>query len=341
MCPYCGAISGTELSAQQEICEHDLEEALRDSSEKSQGWGKERAAVKCRGCDAVSVFEVARVGQRCDFCGSTLLIALEDTGAVIVPESLLEFQVPEVRVRELLRQWYGSRWFAPGALAKGALTDVVRGIYIPYWTFDAKVDAQWWALSGYHYYETESYSDSEGRIQKRQVRKTRWEPTSGSLSHRFDDALVPGSKGVDAELLLKIEPFPTLTHLRPYDPGYLAGWVVEQYQVDLASAAQQSGERMREEVREMCAQRVPGDTHRSLEVDANFSEQTFKHVLMPVWIVTYTYGSVSYQVVVNGYTGAIGGRYPLSWAKIGVLVAVVLLALLMWYFSMETAGGSR
>ena len=34
----------------------------------------------------------------------------------------------------------------------------------------------------------------------------------------------------------KIEPFPT-HELVPYDPGFLAGWVVEQYQIDLVNAA--------------------------------------------------------------------------------------------------------
>src|SRR5581483_3428305 len=64
--------------------------------------------------------------------------------------------------------------------------------------------------------------------------RTRWEYSSGSLDHFFDDELVPASKGVPAPLLGKIEPFPTTTDLKPYDPGFLSGWVVEQYQIDLS-----------------------------------------------------------------------------------------------------------
>ena len=66
------------------------------------------------------------------------------------------------------------------------------------------------------------------------------------------------------------------------------------------------------------------DTHRDLSVNADFSQQTFKHVLVPVWLLAYTYGSQSYQVVVNGYTGSIAGRYPKSWAKITLLVLAIL-----------------
>ena len=42
-------------------------------------------------------------------------------------------------------------------------------------------------------------------------------------------------------------------------------------------------------------------------VDTQFTGCTFKHVLVPVWLVRYTYGHRVFQVVVNGYTGR-GGR---------------------------------
>ena len=124
------------------------------------------------------------------------------------PESLLEFKIPETQVREKIRAWYGSRWFAPNALKSRALTDTVHGVYLPYWTFDAQVHADWTAEAGYHYYETETYTDAQGRTQSRQVQRTRWEPAAGSIDHFFDDELVPASKGVEPQLLRQIEPFP-------------------------------------------------------------------------------------------------------------------------------------
>jgi hypothetical protein len=64
-------------------------------------------------------------------------------------------------------------------------------------------------------------------------------------------------------------------------------------------------------------------------VDARFRDQTFKHVLAPVWLMTYVYGGKSYQVVVNGVTGAIAGSRPWSWIKITLLVLVALLIVLL------------
>jgi hypothetical protein len=332
VCPYCGTVSPAQKDpVTGQVQEHDLAAALRDAPDSARGWKAERISVKCQSCQAISVFDPTRVAQRCDFCGAAQLVPYEQTRAPISPESLLPFKLSEPAVRDVIRSWYGRLWLAPNRLKSKALTDTVRGIYVPYWTFDAQADAAWTAESGYYYYETEYYRDSSGNTASRQVQRIRWEPTSGEIHHFFDDALVAGTRGVDPELLRSVEPFPT-KELTPYDARFLAGWVVEQYQVDLRAAAQRSRQEMDAQLRQLCASQVPGDTHRNLQVEAEYSAQTFKHVLCPVWLLTYVYGPRSYQVVVNGYTGLVAGRYPKSWVKILflVLAALAFAATTIW-----------
>ena len=113
-------------------------------------------------------------------------------------------------------------------------------------------------------------------------------------------------------------------------PGYLAGWTVERYQIDLVAAAQRSrAADGRRAARSCAAQQVPGDTYRNLVVDATFSDQTFKHILAPVWLMTYVYGATSYQVVVNGVTGTMAGSRPWSWIKIALLILAILMILVL------------
>jgi DNA-directed RNA polymerase subunit RPC12/RpoP len=325
VCPYCGTVAPGKLDeAAGEIIEHDLVAALREIPSDKRGWKAEKTSVKCQSCQAISVLDASVVGQRCSFCGSAQLVPYEQIKAPISPESLLPFKISESQVRDSIRQWYGSHWLAPSKLKNSAHTDTVRGVYLPYWTFDAQARADWTAESGYYYYETETYTDANGRSQTRQVQKTRWQPSSGSLDHFFDDELVPASRGVNGELLRKIEPFPT-KELVPYDPSFLAGWVIEQYQIDLIAAAQNARKQMEQELEGMCDAEVPGDTHRFLNVDADFSGQTFKHVLFPVWLLTFRYGAENFQVLVNGYTGTISGKYPLSWVKIFFLILGILI----------------
>jgi hypothetical protein len=203
-------------------------------------------------------------------------------------------------------------------------------VYIPYWTFDAHAVCPWEAEAGHYYYTTESYREG-GQTRTRQVRHTRWEPASGEVQHFFDDEPIPGTHGVSSALLKQIEPFPT-TDLVPYDTAYLSGFVVEHYQVVLFDAAEQSRSTMTGELREMAAGQIPGDTYRNLQIHPVFSGQTFKHILVPIWLLIYNFGSKPYQVVVNGSTGRMAGEYPKSLWKILLLVllAIIVVLIVMW-----------
>jgi hypothetical protein len=329
VCPYCGtSVPGKPATDGSGIVEHDLAEALRSAPDERRGWQEEKISVKCQSCQAITLFTPGRVAQSCDFCGSPAIIPYEETKEAIRPESVLPFKIDTSRVRDDIRKWYGSRWFAPNRLKNGALTDTLKGIYLPYWTFDAQADAQWTAESGYHYYVAENYTRSDGRTETRRVQKTRWEPSHGQLHHFFDDQLVPGTTGVHPELLSQIEPFPT-NELLPYDPSYIRSWIVERYQVDLGQAAERSRQQMDGELRDLCARQVPGDTHRNLQVQATYSDRTFKHILLPIWLVSYLFGTKSFQVLVNGYTGKITGERPYSWIKITLAVLLVVFILLV------------
>jgi len=54
-------------------------------------------------------------------------------------------------------------------------------------------------------------------------------------------------------------------------------------------------------------------------------------LLVPVWLVSYTYGSKSFQVLANGYTGALAGERPYSWIRMFFAVlGAILLALIVF-----------
>ena len=86
----------------------------------------------------------------------------------------------------------------------------------------------------------------------------------------------------------------------------------------------------------LCAQQIPGDTFRNLAVSADYSAQTFKHILAPVWLLSYTYGARGFQCAMNGVTGTIRGEYPKSPWKVALLVLVILIVV-----AIVLATGSR
>src|SRR6185312_316557 len=192
VCPFCGTESPAQLTAGGTIVEHDLVAALRAIPDAARGWRTETRQVRCQSCNAISVLDPSRQAQTCAFCGSAQLVAYTETKPAFRPESVLPFRLSDAQARDGIRAWYGRLWLAPGALKRRALTDTVRGVYLPYWTFDAEVEADWTADAGHYYYESETYVVN-GETRTRQVQRIRWEPAAGHVSHFFDDDLVCAS----------------------------------------------------------------------------------------------------------------------------------------------------
>ncbi len=326
VCPFCGTESPYVFDRETgKVAEIDLVKALRELPEEERGWQTATRSVQCQSCRAVMVFDPTRVGQNCEFCGSPALVDYQEIKSPIRPQGVLPFKVDRNKVRDDIRHWWRSKWFAPGRLARAALVDTVHSLYIPYWTFDATAHCPWEAEAGYYYYVDVEGRDSQGKRVVRKERRTRWEPASGTVNHAFDDEPVPGTQGLPLDLLRQVEPFPT-QEVVPYDTAFLSGHVVEHYKVVLLEAAERSQQQMHQALERLCAQQVPGDTHRNLRIFPTFSGRTFKHVLVPIWLLTYNYGAKAFQVIVNGYTGKIAGKYPISWWKV---LLVILLALIV------------
>jgi hypothetical protein len=202
------------------VGENDLAAALAATKDVPDTWKEQHRSVHCQSCRAVMVYDAARVGQNCEFCGSPALLAYQEIKSPISPKGVLPFKIDRNRVRDDIRRWWRSKWLAPNKLSKSALVDTVHSIYIPYWTFDAHAHCPWDAEAGHYYYVSVEGRDSKGNSVVRQERRVRWEPASGVVEHTFDDEPVPGTMGVDSSLLRQVEPFPT-GECVPYDTAFL------------------------------------------------------------------------------------------------------------------------
>ncbi|MCC6644200.1 MAG: hypothetical protein IT374_01340 [Polyangiaceae bacterium] len=305
------------------------------------GLGVQLQAVQCNSCGAtVNMGPEERAGA-CSFCASPMVVTVAAGANLISPESLVPFQITKDHATSGFNVWLKGLWFRPSDLAKLAKLDKVQGVYVPYWTFDADVRSDWTAERGWNYQETEWYTDSQGNQQSRTVTKTRWEHASGWRQDHYDDVLVCASKGVPAELVDKLTSFQT-THLVAYSPGYLAGWKAEAYVVQLPDAWSQGQKKIFTEQEKKCGSDVGGDTHRALVVQNHTGNETFKHVLLPIYVAAYRYGDKPYQVLINGQTGEVVGKAPWSVLKIALAVLAALafcaaMAALVMYFQHEPA----
>lgn len=334
-CPYCGF---QQDIAQQQVHpaagggrEIPLEEGFRLAQ---RGWGTPVTQVACGDCGATVNVPPGEQTAKCAFCGSHKVLAQESLGTAIRPESMVPFKVDKALANKTFADWLGSLWFRPSDLKKMAKLHEMGGVYVPFWTFDAWVQSNWTADAGYHYYVTEYHTDQEGNQQSRQVQHTRWEFASGWRRDFFDDVLVCASRGLPQNLVAKFETFDT-KQLTPYQPHFLAGWRAESYAIDLMPAWGSAQGSMSNAQEGRCSSDVPGDTHRNLSVNNQFSYVTFKHVLLPIWIAAYRYNDKPYQFLVNGQTGEVVGHAPWSFWKIFLTILGVIAVAVVGYLIYE------
>jgi DNA-directed RNA polymerase subunit RPC12/RpoP len=315
------------------IVEYKLEDGLARDAER--GYGLETRTVSCQNCGAIVSLDIHLVATHCSFCSSNQVLELKDHRQVIRPESVVPFSIDEKVIQDLFSRWVRSLWFRPNALKRLARVSEVRGVYIPYWVFDATVHSDWQALAGYYYYETEHYTErgADGRMEHktRQVQKVRWVPAAGSRTDLYDEFLICASKGLSQELAARLQTFDTAS-LKPYEPEYLVGWCAEEYQIGLNDSWQRAVALIEEEQMRRCSGDVPGDTQRGLHVQNEFSDERFKHVLLPIWISAYRYRDKTFQFLVNGQSGEVQGKAPWSAWKITFLVLFILIVvgIMIW-----------
>jgi DNA-directed RNA polymerase subunit RPC12/RpoP len=316
------------------IVEYKLEDGLARAAER--GYGLETRTVSCQNCGAIVSLDSHLTATNCSFCSSNQVLELKDHRQVIRPESVVPFSIEAKVIHDLFSRWVRSLWFRPNALKRLARVSEVRGVYIPYWVFDATVHSDWQALAGYYYYETEHYTErgADGRMEHktRQVQKVRWVPADGSRTDVYDEFLMCASQGLSQELAARLRTFDT-SSLKTYEPAYLVGWCAEEYQIGLNDSWQRAVALMEQEQMRRCSGDVPGDTQRGLSVQNEFSEERFKHVLLPIWISAYRYKDKTFQFLVNGQTGEVQGKAPLSFWKITFLVLFLLIVAgaMVWF----------
>ena len=322
-CEHCGTARRVEV-VQATIVERPLDAA--HTAER--GFGRDVRVLECETCDARVTFEGASTSEACPFCGSPGVLDQDANRNCIRPESLIPLEIGRGKVETSFKKWIGSRWFRPNALKKIDTFQAV-GVYVPAWTFDAEVHSDWSAQSGTYYYVDESYTAIEdGRTVRRtrRVRKVRWWPSWGDRDDSYDDVLVVASQGIDEKLAKRLGPFGAVG-LVPYSPEYLAGWRAEEYRIDLDEGWRRARAEIQATQRRRCAGDVPGDTHRALRVKSEIFNVLWKHVLLPMWSLTYDYRGKHYAVLVHGQSGRIVGRAPYSWVKILLFLLLIAGAL--------------
>lgn len=327
-CSYCGAENAVPHEEHTPAPELDFEAWLAKA--QNEGETVEHVAVKCGSCGASCTLGDNLVADVCPFCGANI-VATGEVNRIIKPGSVLPFKVDRAAAEEAFRAWVASRWFAPSSLTRMARREGrLAGMFVPFWTYDCDTRTAYTGERGEHYWATETYTTTvNGRTvtRTRQVQRTRWYPASGVVFLSFDDLLVPAGNSLPQQYLARLEPW-DLGNLEPYRDDYLSGFRAELYQTPLAKGFAAACAQMVDPIRKAVIRDIGGDEQRVDTVNTAYSDITFKHLLLPLWICAYRFRERPYRVLINARTGEVQGERPYSAWKIALLVIVILLLIL-------------
>lgn len=299
--------------------------------------------LSCPNCGARIEMSGDHHATACPFCATPVVT---DTGTTrrIKPQGVLPFVLTEAQAHAAMEDWLGRLWFAPsGLLAYARRGRKMRGVYSPYWTFDAATRSEYSGQRGDAYYETVHVTQQvNGRSQRvaQQVRRIRWRRAAGRVARNFNDVLVLASASLPRRFSDGLAPW-NLSHLRPYRPDYLAGFEAEGYTIPLADGHATARAEMAGVILNDARRDIGGDEQRVEQIRTDYSAETFKHVLLPVWTAAYRYNGNSYRFLVNGQSGRVQGERPWSAWKIAAAVIAALVALAVFLYLAEAGGYVR
>jgi hypothetical protein len=290
---------------------------------------------RCQNCGAEVRTEEDQRSYVCPFCDSTYVAEFDpDTASRQPPEFVIGFALTHDEALEKFQTWLASNsFFRPGDLKMAEISEKLKGVYLPFWSFSMLADSRWAAQIGEHWYRTETYTttDSKGNVvtRTRRVTETEWYDLAGRHHHYYSGYLVSGSKGLAQDQAERIKPF-QLPALKRYEPYFLAGWLSEEYSVERAMALSICQREFHTRESTGIAGFLPGDTQRGLNVDTDFKHVNSDLCLLPVYMLSYRYGDKVYRFLCNGQTGKIAGDKPWSKKRISISAAIaVVLGLLL------------
>jgi hypothetical protein len=237
----------------------------------------------CHSCAVEFVLAPETISLTCPYCDAVYVTETAESHEIISPHALIPFAISLDNAQIRLRAWFKQH-----NIERPRLSPIV-GIYLPVWTFDIGGELKW-----------------SGLVE----RNDNWVPVNGSQLLFYDDVLVSATRKTPDTLSKGFSEF-DLSGLVAYDARFLADWPAERYQHPLADASLIARKRLLKDIRQNAHRFTRGQAVRDLRLNSNgLIIESFKHILLPMWVVHYEVEQQRYDVAVNGQNGRVHGSRP-------------------------------
>lgn len=324
-CPCCGGAIAFDSTVQKMKCPYcetefemetlaDYDKELKseraddmswetDAGNEWQGGETERLRVYvCESCGGEIMGDESMAATSCPYCGNHVVIMNQFSGSR-KPDCVIPFQLDKNAAKIALKNHYMGKRLLPKVFKDENHIDEVKGIYVPFWLFDAEADAdirykatkvRTWSDDSYNYTETSYYAVCRG----------------GSIA--FENVPVDGSEKMPDEWMESLEPF-DFSKAVDFRTAYLAGYLADKYDVDADKSIGRANERIRKSTEEAIAATVTGYTTVTKEAGSiRLNNGKVKYALFPVWLLSTTWKGEKYLFAMNGQSGKMVGNLPVD-----------------------------
>lgn len=306
-CPYCDTEFEMDVLAayDQQLQEEPAENMTWENSvggEWQEGETDGLCSYVCQSCGGEIVGDETTAATSCPYCDNPVVLTGRLSGG-LKPDLVIPFKLDKKAAKAALKKHYSGKRLLPRVFSDENHIDEIKGVYVPFWLFDADADAhiryratrmRSWSDASYDYTETSYYSVVRG----------------GSIG--FANVPVDGSTKMANELLESIEPF-NLAEAVDFQTAYLAGYLADKYDVDSDESIQRANERIRKSTEEAFASTIQGFSSVHPEMSRICLENgKVKYALLPVWILNTVWNGQKYTFAMNGQTGKLVGDLPVD-----------------------------
>ena len=294
-------------------------------------WSETEAHLRmynCPSCGAELFCEETTVATSCPYCGNPSVVPGQFTG-MLKPDYILPFKLDKEAAVRALKKYYQGKKLLPRSFRSDNHIEEVKGVYVPFWLFDATADAD----LTFNATQVRSFIHGNQRITETDHYRVR---RAGSVD--FIRIPVDGSKKMPDAHMDAIEPF-DYSELREFSPAYLPGFLADKYDMDADACEQRADTRAGNTAEEIVRSTVTGYAS-CMTVGRNIRVHRgdVKYALLPVWMLATRWKGKSFLFAMNGQTGKLIGDLPVakdlywSWfARIAIPIAAAIGAFLHFY----------
>ncbi len=326
-CPNCGSSMVFDADSGKLTCEScgrqdnilQIPDLLTHYVFSAEDAGKE---YHCNNCGAAIMTEAATSATSCSFCDSPVVLSDRLSGN-LAPAKIIPFTVSEEQAVKAFRKWCKRGIFTPARFKPANRIKKMTGIYVPFWLYDlhnqVEVRATGKKVSTYSSGDYE-YTDTKHYDVYRKIRLN------------YVKVPVDAAEKMNDGLMDQLEPFP-YDRLKEFNTAYLSGYIAEKYSYNEQELYPRVKQKIREYINDYIEDTVSeydSVSYDDIRVDTDLKQA--EYALFPVWIVLYDYQKAEHAFALNGRTGKVAGKPPVSRMKVAAWYAGISAVL---FFSLQ------